>query len=309
MKIDWEKHGRMRGMLWGNIIGDALGSPVQFRERGSFGKVTDMQSCGCFGTPPGYWTDDGAMALCVAESFERLARYDLADIGENFVRWLDDGFMSSTKAAFDVGQATWASIDRIRKGSLANGTESSQGNGSIMRLAPSWIMNHYLTPTTNEILLGVSDLTHRSLAVHNVVLRMSAILDEHIAGKRTTAVSFYKTADEVNNSGWAVSTLEAALWAFNSTSTFEDALIAAVNLGGDADSIGAVTGQIAGAYYGYAAIPERWIRAIPKMNDMGSSHHGDVNHLFIRFLDRFYERRNKEEMLAREEAESPSTAH
>ena len=113
----------------------------------------------------------------------------------------------------------------------------------------------------------------------------------------------------MNNSGWAVSTLEAALWAFNSTSTFEDALIAAVNLGGDADSIGAVTGQIAGAYYGFAAIPERWIRAIPKMHDMGSPHNGNVNHLFIRFLGRFYERQNREEMLAREAAESASTAH
>lgn len=288
MKIDREKCDRLRGMMWGNIIGDALGSPVQFCERGTFKRVTEMLPCSCFGTPPGYWTDDGAMALCVAESYERLGRYDLSDIANNFVRWLDDGFMSSKESAFDVGHATWTSIEKIRTGSLVNGEESSQGNGSIMRLAPSWIMNHHLTPDTNEILLAVSDLTHRSDRVHEVVLKMSSILDEHIQGKRTSAVSAYKTAEEVNNSGWAVSTLEAALWAFNSTSTFEDALIAAVNLGGDADSIGAVTGQIAGAYYGADAIPVRWKRVIPQMNDLvGSSHHGSVGHLIVRFTEMF----------------------
>lgn len=285
-----EYFGHLMGMLLGNIIGDALGSPVQFCERGSFDRVTEMLPCSGFGTPPGYWTDDGAMALCVAESYERLRRYDLADIGNNFVRWLDDGFMSSTNAAFDVGHATWTSIEKIRMGSLVNGEESSQGNGSIMRLAPSWIINRLLTPKTNEILVAVSDLTHRSERVHEVVLRMSSILEEHVAGKRTSAVSAYKSADEVNNSGWAVSTLEAALWAFNSTSTFEDALIAAVNLGGDADTIGAVTGQIAGAYYGVGAIPWRWRSALPPMNDGARTpHHGNVMHLLIRFAELFVE--------------------
>ncbi len=280
---------RLQGMMLGNIIGDALGSPVQFCERGTFDKVTEMLPCAGFGTPPGYWTDDGAMALCVAESFERLGRYDLSDIAHNFVRWLDEGFMSSKHEAFDVGHATWTSIEKFRKGSLVNGEESSQGNGSIMRLAPSWIMNNFITPETNEILLAVSDLTHRSDRIREVVLRMASILEEHVDGVRTTAVSVYKTADEVNNSGWAVSTLEAALWAFNSTSTFEDALIAAVNLGGDADSIGAVTGQIAGAYYGIEAIPNRWIQALPKMHGCGTKYNGDVMELIVRFVDRFFE--------------------
>ena len=280
---------RIRGMLWGNLIGDALGSPVQFRERGTFEKVTEMLPCECFNAKAGSWTDDGALMLCIAESYERLRRYDLADIAKNFIRWIDEGFMSSKKHAFDIGRATMMSIEKIRHGSLVNGEEESQGNGSIMRLAPSFVMNRKHTPEDNRILLAVSDLTHRSERVHEVVLRMAGVLEEHMKGQRTTAVSAYKTADEVNNSGWAVSTLEAALWAFNTTKTFEDALIAAVNLGGDADSIGAVTGQIAGAYYGFKAIPTRWIRSIAWMNDLGTPHHGDATHLIYRFAELFIE--------------------
>ena len=91
---------------------------------------------------------------------------------------------------------------------------------------------------------------------------MAQICDEHLLGRRTGVRSIYRTREEVNNSGWAVSTLQAALWAFETTTSFEDGLIAAVNLGGDADSIGAVYGQIGGAYYGFDAIPERWLAAV-----------------------------------------------
>ena len=117
----------------------------------------------------------------------------------------------------------------------------------------------------------VSDLTHSSRKVRETISLMARICDEHMTGKRTGIESLYKTRDEVNNSGWAVSSLQAALWAFETTSTFEDGMIAAVNLGGDSDSIGAVFGQIAGAYYGFEAIPSRWVNAVKE--------HGKVNDL------------------------------
>ena len=151
-------------------------------------------------------------------------------------------------------------IRGIESGSLRNGDEDSQGNGSIMRLAPSYILNYGNPDRT--ILHEVSDLTHSSRRVRGVVDLMADVCDEHMQGRRTVVQSAYETRDEVNNSGWAVSTLQAALWAFHSTKTFEDGMIAAVNLGGDADTIGAVYGQIAGAFYGFDAIPERWLRAI-----------------------------------------------
>lgn len=252
---------RTKGMLWGLVVGDCLGSPIQFSTKDDHPWITEMVSCPVFHLPAGYWTDDSSMAFCVMDSFVRKGGYDLADIGQTFVRWLCEGYLSSKDGqAFDVGGATYSAGLALRRGSLVNGSEVSQGNGSIMRFAPSYLIARALQRL--EILHEVSDLTHASRRVRQVVDRFASVLDEHMVGMRTTARSEYQTRGEVNNSGWAVSTLEAALWAFNTTESFEDALVAAVNLGGDSDTIGAVCGQIAGAYYGYEAIPKRWIRAV-----------------------------------------------
>lgn len=253
---------RAKGSLWGLIVGDCLGSPIQFSGKDSHPWIADMVACPVFGLPPGYWTDDGSMAMCIMNSYASLEEYDLADIAKSFQRWLKDGFMSSIGGrAFDVGGATYDSVMAFaRTGSLVNGHEESQGNGSIMRFAPSYLIAR--KEGNPKVMHEISDLTHCSKRVREVVDRFAAILDEHMAGRRTAEVSAYKTRDEANNSGWAVSTLESALWAFNLTSNFRDALVAAVNLGGDSDTIGAVCGQIAGAYYGYSAIPKEWLAAI-----------------------------------------------
>jgi ADP-ribosyl-[dinitrogen reductase] hydrolase len=251
---------RFRGMFWGLVVGDCLGSPIQFSEKDQHPHITEMVACPIFNTPPGYWTDDASMTFCVADSVVRCGGYDLQDIADTFVRWYREGFWSSLPHAFDVGHATQEAIYAIENGSLSNGFEESQGNGSIMRLAPSYILN-YGNPD-HAIMHKVSDLTHNSGKVRETVDLMASVLDEHMLGCRTSVKSIYGTREEVDNSGWAVSTLQAALWAFQTTETFEDGMIAAVNLGGDSDTIGAVYGQIAGAYYGFDDIPERWLAAI-----------------------------------------------
>lgn len=251
---------KFKGMFWGLVIGDCLGSPVQFTKKDSHPQIVEMVPCHHFSTPAGYWTDDSSLAFCVAESFVRLGYYDLRDIANNFVKWHDEGFWSSLNHAFDIGRATMWGIGGIKSGSLKNGSEDSQGNGSIMRLAPSYIMNY--GNADNRLLHEISDLTHNSEAVRATVDLMAGILDDHLDGKRTDAVSIYSDRESVNNSGWAVSTLQAALWAFQMSASFEEGMLLAVNLGGDADSIGAVYGQIAGAYYSYSEIPERWLEKI-----------------------------------------------
>ena len=252
---------KFKGMFWGLVVGDCLGSPIQFTGKDDHEYITKMVPCRHFHTPEGYWTDDSSMAFCIAESYVRLKRYDLKDVANNFCRWLFEGFWSSKDRAFDVGMATYNAVNSIQNNdSLKNGTEDTQGNGSIMRLAPSFIMN-YGAPN-NVMLYEISDLTHCSQTVRDTVDLMAAILTEHIQGNRTAQQSIYKTREEVNNSGWAVSTLQAALWAFNTTDDFESGLIQAVNLGGDSDSIGAVFGQIAGAYFGFDAIPQDWVKAV-----------------------------------------------
>ena len=259
-----ELFDRFKGMFWGLVVGDCLGSPIQFTRKDSHPYITEMVACEAFNTPPGYWTDDSSMAFCIAESAVRLRGYSLEDIAHNFVRWYMEGFWSSLPYSFDVGHATMVAIRGIERGHLKNGAEDSQGNGSIIRFAPSFILNY--GNQDYSMLYEISDLTHNSQRVRETVALMAQICEEHIQGCRTSVKSIYKSRDEVNNSGWAVSTLQAALWAFETTSSFEEGMIATVNLGGDADSIGAVFGQIAGAYYGYNAIPERWLAKIKDRN-------------------------------------------
>ena len=254
---------RRKGLLWGLVVGDCLGSPIQFSGKDDHPWITEMVECPGFGLPPGYWTDDSSMAMCIMDSYVRRGGYDLKDIGDTFVKWFADGYLSSKEGrAFDIGRATRYACYRIAiRHKYVNGSEDSQGNGSIMRFAPSYLIaQHEGDPA--KVMHEVSDLTHSSCKVREVVNKFARILDGHVAGKRTTEASSYGTREEVNNSGWAVSTLDAALWAFNTTKTFEDGMVAAVNLGGDSDSIGAVYGQIAGAFYGFDAIPKRWVKAV-----------------------------------------------
>ena len=269
---------KVKGMLWGLVVGDCFGSPIQFSRKDDHPWITEMVACPVFGLPPGYWTDDSSMAFCVMESAVRLGKYDRKDIAGNFVRWHDEGFWSSVDGhSFDVGCATSEACWAIRhEASLVNGSEESQGNGSIMRFAPSYLLARALGRP--EIIHEVSDLTHASEGVRKVCDDLAAVLDEHLAGTRTKRGPG-KELDraKVPNSGWSVETLQAALWAFNTTSSFEEGLIAAVNLGGDSDSIGAVYGQIAGAYYGFDAIPERWVKSVKTWEK--------VNALIESFLD------------------------
>lgn len=255
---------RVKGMLWGLIVGDCIGSPIQFSGKDSHPWITDVVACPVFNLPAGYWTDDSSMAMCIMDSFVRKGGYDLKDIGATFVKWLEEGYLSSKEGqAFDVGNATYSSVLCVRSGSLTNGTEESQGNGSIMRFAPSYLIAR--KEGRPEIMHAISDLTHASHAVRDVCDTLAAILDDHLAGVRSQrGPGAELTRALVPNSGWAVATLQAAEWAFNTTETFADGMIAAINLGGDSDSIGAVYGQIAGAYYGFDAIPADWIAKIHK---------------------------------------------
>ena len=256
------RHDRAKGMLWGLIVGDCMGSPIQFSGKDGHPWITEMEVCPVFGLPPGYWTDDGSMALCIMDSYVRKGGYDLGDVGATFVKWLREGYLSSVEGkAFDVGGATYDGVEAIARGSLVNGEEESQGNGSLMRFAPSYLIAR--AEGRDEILHEVSDLTHASRKVRAVCDEMAGILDLHLKGERykdTLAAGLERA--KVPNSGWVVDTMVAAKWAFALTLTFERGMIAAVNLGGDADSIGAVFGQMAGAYYGYRAIPERWVKKV-----------------------------------------------
>lgn len=273
-KTDYEAvRDRAKGALWGLIVGDCLGSPIQFkppRKDGEF--LTEMEPCACFNTPAGYWTDDGSMSLCIIDSVNRNKGYDLRDIAETFHRWYRDGYLSSLDHAFDVGCTTAQSIMRFAaQGTLVNGGQLNAGNGSLMRHAPAFLLAKHLDDWSVD--MSISDITHASDIVREQVAALDDILDEHVfCGEKTKRIGLYckqvgeKIAcarrSKVRNGGYSVDTMDSALWAFHKGKDFEDALIQAVNNGHDADSVGAVVGQIAGGYYGYKAIPKRWVTAV-----------------------------------------------
>lgn len=276
---------RAKGALWGLIVGDCLGSPYQFgprvtnRDYQVGGKLLPMTPCELFRCPAGYWTDDGSMALCVMDSFVRKHKFDLEDMAQTFVKWYEKGYLSSKDYAFDVGCATsQALIAFKKKGTLKNGTEDGQGNGAIMRFSPTFFVGYHAmkdlgdledrTRHTKAVALmkKMADVTHNSTAVHADVELFATVLRQHLFEGRPTDVYHEFIAEtpveHAPNTGWSKSTLQAGCLYFAKCPTFKDALTAAALAGGDSDTIGAVTGQIAGAYWGYSAIPQEWICAV-----------------------------------------------
>ncbi len=281
--------GRGTGALVGLAVGDALGTTLEFKAPGSFQPISDMVGGGPFDLPPGAWTDDTSMALCLAESLVESRGMDLQDQMERYVRWWREGHLSSTGRCFDIGTTTRQALDRFQRTGepLAGSTDPhSAGNGSLMRLAPVAMYFHDdLTAAVNHA--GESSrTTHGAPTAVDSCRLFAALLVSAIHGApkseflswswisalpglrarelnpevRAVAEGSFleKNPPDIQGSGFVVRSLEAALWAFASTSTFEEGALKAVNLGDDADTTGAIYGQIAGAHYGLEAIPLAW---------------------------------------------------
>ena len=274
---------RAKGALWGLIIGDCLGSPVEFRSRTDHKWIDQMEPCPHWNLPKGYLTDDSSMAFCIMQAFiDHPKGFNPEHVAKHFANWMLHGEWSCTDNAFDVGTSCRNGIwDYVHAKSLKNGDEHSQGNGGIMRFAPSWFVARKLFAAKGEqtaLMHDINDVTHNSSVARKTITTLAEVFDEHIAaGRRTAIETTAKDWRTANNSGWCVSTLDTALWAVNTTSNFRDTLVAAVNLGGDADTIGAVCGQIAGSYYGFSSIPKRWLTDIKDWQK--------VNALIDSFLD------------------------
>ena len=277
---------RFRGCLLGLAVGDAVGTSVEFKARGSFGLVTDMVGGGPFGLKAGQWTDDTSLALCLAESLIEKQGFDALDQAERYVRWYRDGHLSSTGACFDIGNATASALLRFeRTGDPFSGSTDphSAGNGSIMRLAP---VPMFFYPNAEQAVRNASEssrTTHAadecldacSLYAYMLVKALdgqpkddilfgadNAVLMQGRSPKiHAIAAGEYrdKAEDQIKGSGYVVESLEAALWCFHKTDNFRDAILKAVNLGDDADTTAAVCGQIAGAFYGESGIPADWL--------------------------------------------------
>jgi ADP-ribosyl-[dinitrogen reductase] hydrolase len=277
---------RFRGCLLGLAAGDAIGTTVEFEARGSFAPVTGMAGGGPFHLEPGQWTDDTSMALCLATSLVEGHGFDALDQMERYCRWRETGYLSSNGISFDIGSTTKAALLRFRETGdpWAGSTEpDTTANGSIMRLAPVPMFFYPDIETAERMAAESSRTTHGAaecLDACRLFARMicralaGAPRDEVLMGDAATfaggekivalARGAYrdKPAGEIRGRAYVVASLEAALWCFHHSSSFEEAVLAAANLGEDADTTAAVCGQLAGAHYGAGGIPAGWLECL-----------------------------------------------
>ena len=280
---------RYRGAILGLAAGDALGTTLEFTTPGSFTPITDMVGGGPFHLRPGEWTDDTSMALCLAESLIECGAFDPVDQLSRYLRWKRKGHHSSTGRCFDIGGTVAKALARFERFSetWADGSDPySAGNGSIMRLAPVplffvhdpelAIANAALSSKTTHghpeavdacrylAALIVGALQGRTkedllLTTFSPVPRLWSAQPLTPAIARVANGSFLQEQPPViRGDGYVTRSLEAALWAFAKSTCYEEGALLAVNLGEDADTTGAVYGQLAGAHYGVDSIPERW---------------------------------------------------
>lgn len=285
---------RFRGCLLGLAVGDAVGTTVEFRPRGTFLPLTDMVGGGPFNLNPGAWTDDTSMALCLATSLLERNGFDPRDQMNRYCNWYEHGYLSSTDRCFDIGVTVRNALQRYQvKGEPFSGSTDpkSAGNGSIMRLAPVpmyYFPNHELilqysaesSRTTHGALECVDacrllgDILYRALSgagKRDLLLGSNTkIIESHSIKKLANGDYFTKTEDAIHGNGYVVTSLEAALWCFWTTDTYRDAVLKAANLGEDADTTAAICGQVAGAYYGDSGIPENWLQQLVMREEIES---------------------------------------
>ena len=283
---------RSRGALLGLACSDCVGSSVEFMPRGSFPLMTDMVGGGIFKLPVGAFTDDTSLALCLGTSILDKG-FDLEDQIKRYTLWYEFGFFSSTGKCFDIGQTTLEALERYQEtgNPRSGGTgEMTAGNGSLVRIAPVAIRYLHNPKQALELCVEQSLTTH----AHNECLMTCQIFGEiliralqgkskneilesilpdlHLTTRlRGIADGKYKSmgVDEISSSGYVVSSLEAALYCFWKTSSFEECVLKAANLAEDADSVSALAGQLAGAFYGHDAIPSGWIKKLVMGQEIG----------------------------------------
>ncbi len=279
---------RFLGSFVGLAVGDALGAPLEFRKRDQLALVRDMTGGGKFQLEPGQYTDDTSMALCLAASLIETQAHDPHDQLERYDRWLMEGYMSSTGRSIGVGQNTLKAVRswKVSGNPLATASDHAAGNGSLMRISP--VVIHFFDPENPSLATEYAALS--SITTHNHPIAIDACrllafkLHKAFCGLAKEAVLTHdfpgdlhpeidslgrgdykvKVRQEIPSTGYARDTFEAALWAFHVTESFEEGMVLAVNLAGDADTVGAVFGQIAGAHYGIDAIPKQWINGLHK---------------------------------------------
>lgn len=289
-----------KASFYGFIIGDAMGVPLEFKERRHLleNPITTMTGYGSYNVPKGSWSDDSSMMIATMDSIICKNSIDYHDLMTKFSEWISYAKYTSVDEVFDIGRTTLKAISRFQSGlppleaGLAG--ENYNGNGSLMRMVPIAFYASEKGLSENDIIdlvYDVSSLTHSheisKLGCYIFVRYLMFLLDGFDKIKSYELIkkldySFAKfeaydkyerilkenimsfPVEEISSSGYIVETLEAVLWCIGNTSSFSKAIIGSINLGGDTDTIGALTGSVAGIIYGFDEIPHEWLNDLQK---------------------------------------------
>lgn len=295
---------RYRGCLLGLAVGDALGAHCEGKPREYCMSLPSIEMVGStrHGIKPGQWTDDTSMALCLAQSLLDCDGFDATNQMQKYANWKENGYMGCNNVCIGIGKTTACSIDdwlHFGAGPLDGPSNPNlAGNGSIMRLAPVPLFYYPYRDTAVKWSAISSQTTHGAFEAIGACQLFGWILSNTLAGKSKEDILFNsgnpcfigfgarpgveydfskllsiangdyrsKSITEICGNAYVINSLEAALWCFFTTDSYKDAITLAVRIGDDTDTTAAIVGQLAGAYYGYSAIPIEWLTMID-MND------------------------------------------
>lgn len=281
--------------IFGFAIADAVGVPAEFKSRKmlKMNPVTDMTGYGTHHMPEGTWSDDSSMTIATMDSINECGNINYNDIMKKFCEWERDAKYTATGVFFDIGISTSSALHRYTKGinptECGGTTIRDNGNGALMRILPI-VLYSYATnlPYDEEVQLinEVSSLTHG----HEISKLGCKIYSDYIKGLldglpkeeclenlrhidysesySQESIEYYKRIldgsisklpeNDIKSTGFVVDTLEASIWCTQNSSSYEEAVLKAINLGDDTDTVGAITGSMNGIIYGYESIPKYW---------------------------------------------------
>lgn len=254
---------KLKAAVYGFAVGDALGVPYEFKKRGTF-KCKGMTGFGTWHQEPGTWSDDTSMVLATCDSIRQCGKIVPEDIMTKFYHWRFYQWYTAHGEVFDIGNTTAAALSNYADGMIAVmcglSDEFSNGNGSLMRILPL----AFVPGVTWEDVENVSKLTHahtKSIQkcceyvyfCKELIKNQDFLIPKHIRRMRKK---------DIKSTGYVVDSLEAALWCFGTSKSYSEAVLKAVNLGGDTDTIAALTGGLAGIKWGHNAIPKEWVNQL-----------------------------------------------
>ncbi len=298
-----ENFSLLIGGIFGFCIGDALGVPVEFepRSKRKEDKVKEMRAYGTYHQYFGTWSDDTSLTLCLMDSLKN--GYNLNDIAYKFVKFYIQKLWTPFGKVFDIGNTIAISIEQIAMGenplNCGCSKESDNGNGSLMRVLP---LAFYLKKEENlekiRIIEEVSSITHShkrsklaciiyvELAINLLKFRdkkkayentVDFIMEhckndyeeEFINFERVLNKKIYLLKEEeISSSGYVVDSLEASIWCFLKSDSYEESVFLAINLGNDTDTIAAITGGLSGIFYEFISIPDNWVQTLARKKDI-----------------------------------------